>query len=68
MLNPQPLRTDSMQEEKTFKIPSRSYGITASEAADMLLISEEIKKNKTLRKEALSVLKSRKKAIEAINK
>jgi len=57
-----------MQEEKTFKIPSRSYGITASEAADMLLISEEIKKNKTLRKEALSVLKSRKKAIEAINK
>lgn len=51
---------------KEFKIPSRSYGITAVEAADMLLTAEEIKANKPLNKAALSALKAKKKAIDAV--
>ena len=50
-------------EPKTWKIPSRSYGITASEAAEVLLTAEEIKGNKPLLKVALADLKAKKKAI-----
>lgn len=53
-------------EPKTYKIPSRSYGITASEAADTLLQAEEIKGNKPLAKAAMADLKGRKKALAKI--
>lgn len=51
---------------KEYKIPSRSWGITADEAADILMTRQEIKKNKPLHKAALANLKARKKAIGAI--
>lgn len=51
---------------KEFKIPSRSYGITAGEAADVLVTAQEITKNKELNKAALKILKEKKKALEAI--
>lgn len=52
---------------KEFRIPSRSYGIVASEAADILVTAKEIKKNKPLYKAAISQLKSKQKFIsEAI--
>lgn len=55
-----------IQEPKTYKIASRDWGITAGEAGDTLLASEEIKKNKPLLKVALADLKARKKALEKI--
>lgn len=51
---------------KEFKIPSRSYGITADEAAETLLTAEEIKANKPLNKAALSALKAKKEAIDKV--
>ncbi len=51
---------------KEYKIPSRSYGITAGEAADVLVTAQEITKHKELNKAALKVLKEKKKALEAI--
>lgn len=51
---------------KEYKIPSRSYGITADEAAETLLTAEEIKANKPLIKAALTSLKAKKKAINKI--
>lgn len=56
----------STDEPKRFKIPSSSYGITASEAADTLLRAEEIKKNKPLLKAALADLRARKTAISKV--
>lgn len=56
----------STKEPKTYKIPSRDWGITASEAADTLLSAAEIKKNEPLLKVALADLKARKKAIEEV--
>ncbi len=55
-----------IEEPKTYKVPSRSYGITASEAADTLVMAEEIKKNKPLNKVALADLRERKKALNKI--
>ena len=55
-----------MAEPKTYKIPSRDWGITANEAADTLLQAEEIKKNKPLLKVALADLKARQKALAKI--
>jgi len=49
-----------------FKIPSREYGITADEAAQVLMTAEEIKGNKKLNAAALKQLKTKKKAIEKI--
>lgn len=54
------------KEPKTYKIPSRDWGITAGEAADILVSAQEIKKNKALHKLALADLKARKKAIDAV--
>lgn len=54
------------KEPKTYKIPSRSWGITSGEAADTLLSAQEIKKNKTLHKAALADLKARKKALDEV--
>ena len=54
------------KEPKTWKIPSRDWGVTASEAADILLAAEEIKENKPLLKVALADLKARKKAIDQV--
>ena len=53
-------------EPKTYKIPSRSYGITAAEAADVLVAAEEVRKNKPLMKAAVSILKEKKKALNSI--
>jgi len=65
MINGEPIMAHT-EQPKTYKIPSRSYGITASEAADTLLQAEEIKKNKPLNKVALAELKAKKKAISEI--
>lgn len=54
------------KDPKTYKIPSRDWGITAVEAADILISAQEIKKNKALQKLALADLKARKKAIDAV--
>lgn len=51
---------------KEYKIPSRSWGITADEAADVLMTRQEIKANKPLHKAALVNLKAKKKAISKI--
>ena len=51
---------------KEYKIPSRSYGITAAEAAETLLTAEEIKANKPLAKAALAALRAKKKAIAKV--
>lgn len=51
---------------KEWKIPSRSYGISADEAAEVLITAEEIKGNKSLAKAALVSLKAKKKAIEKV--
>lgn len=48
---------------KEYKIPSRDWGITASEAADTLRTAQEIKDNKPLLKAAVAILKARKKSI-----
>ena len=48
---------------KEYQIPSRSWGITADEAADILITRQEIKANKALHKAALASLKAKKKAI-----
>ena len=48
---------------KEYQIPSRSWGITADEAADILMTRQEIKANKPLHKAALANLKAKKKAI-----
>lgn len=50
-------------EPKEYKIPSRSYGITADEAAETLMTHQEIKDNKPLHKAALTVLKAKQKSI-----
>ena len=62
----EPIVMANPDEPKRYKIPSDSYGITASGAANTLLQAEEIKKNKPLLKVALADLKERKKAITKI--
>lgn len=49
---------------KEFQIASRSYGITAAEAADILIARNEILANKELNKAAMKILKEKKKAID----
>ena len=52
-----PLSTVSQpREPKRFKIPSRSFGITAEDAAEDLALAEEIKMNKPLLAAASKVL------------
>jgi hypothetical protein len=53
-------------QAKEYKVPSRSYGITAEDAANVLITAEEIKMNKPLLKAAKKHLKDRKKATEKI--
>lgn len=54
------------RQPKTYKIPSRSWGITASEAGDILVAAKEIGKNKPLNKAALADLRERKKTLAKI--
>ena len=54
----------SSKGPKEFSIPSRSYGITANEAADILIARNEILANKELNKAAMKVLKDKKKALD----
>lgn len=51
---------------KEYNIPSRSFPITASEAADIKIAAQEIKSNKELNKAALKVLREKKKAIDQV--
>lgn len=53
-------------QAKEFSIPSRSYGITADEAASVLVTAEEIKANKALNKAALANLRDQKKSIDKV--
>jgi hypothetical protein len=53
----------SSKGPKEYNIPSRSYGITANEAAEIKITAQEIKSNKELNKAALKVLREKKKAI-----
>ena len=46
------MASPSFKEPKRYKIPSDSYGITASSAAETLTRAEEIKQNKELYKAA----------------
>ena len=54
------------KKPQTFWIPSREYGITAQEAADILQVSREIRANKKLLKATLFILLAKKRAIEDI--
>jgi hypothetical protein len=54
-----------MKEPKRFELASRSFGIDASEAADVLITAKEIMANKELNKAAMKVLKDKKKAIDS---
>lgn len=56
----------SPNERKTYRIPSKDWGITASEAGSILISAEEIKKNKPLLKAALADLKAEKKARDEV--
>ena len=47
---------NSPKQPKEFKIPSRSFGITAEEAAQDLTRAEEIKMNKPLHRAASKVI------------
>lgn len=58
--------TQGISTPKQYKIPSRSYGISASEAADILMSAQEIKANKELNRAALKVLREKKKAIDKV--
>lgn len=55
-----------MARPKEYKIPSRSWGVSANEAADILITAKEIEMNKPLHKAALADLKKRKKAADAV--
>ena len=48
--------TNPVRQPKEFKIPSRSFGITPEEAAEMLSTAEEIKMNKPLWDAASKIL------------
>ena len=49
---------------KEYQIPSRSYGVNANEAAEILITAKEIMANKPLNKAAMKVLREKKKAID----
>ena len=66
MINGEIAMAGGIEEPKRYKIPSSSYGTTASEAAETLLRAEEIKENKPLHKAALTDLKLRKKVLNKI--
>ena len=55
----------SNKEPKRFELASRSFGIDAPEAADVLITAKEIMANKELNKAAMKVLKDKKKAIDS---
>lgn len=48
-----------INEPKRYKIPSRSWGMTADEAADVLVQAEEIKMNNALLQAARKVVTNR---------
>lgn len=56
----------SHKEPTQYNLPSRSFGVTAGEAADILITASEIKGHKELNKAALKILKEKKKAINDI--
>jgi len=56
----------SLKHPKEYQIPSRSYGITADEAANTLVEAQEIEANKDLNKAALASLKRKKEAISKV--
>lgn len=49
-----------------YKIPSRSWGITADEAGDILVTAKEVKNNKALYKAAIKHLKQKAKRIDEV--
>lgn len=55
----------SNKEPKRFELASRSFGITADDAAEVLITAKEIMANKPLNKAAMKVLKEKKKAIDS---
>ena len=58
--------TSKMPRDKGYKLPSSEWEVTAQEAANILVKAEEIKAHKVLNKEALAVLRKKKKAIEKV--
>ncbi|KKM08046.1 hypothetical protein LCGC14_1727760 [marine sediment metagenome] len=48
--------TNQSSEPKEFNIPSRSYGITAVNAADTLVEAQEIRNNKPLFAAAVKII------------
>jgi len=51
---------------KEYNIPSRSWPITANDAAETLVAAIEIKANKELNKAALKILRDKKKTVDKI--
>ena len=62
----EPVTMANTDQPKTYKIPSRSYGITAGEAADLLVTAQEISDHKELNAAALKVNRAKKKALAVI--
>ena len=61
-----PIAMATNKEPKTWIIPSRDWGVSADEAAGILVQAEEVKKNKDLYKAAIATLKNKKKSIDEI--
>jgi hypothetical protein len=51
---------------KEYTIPSRSWPITAQEAADTLIAAKEIQGHRELNKAALKILREKKKTVDKI--
>lgn len=51
-----------------YTLPSRTYGIDANEAAEVMITAAEIKKHPALRKATNKVLKAKQKALNSIIK
>ncbi len=63
LISEEEITVGTNKKPRTFFIPSREFGITGSDEADILITAREIRNNKELLRAAIIVLLSRKKAI-----
>lgn len=66
LIDDEEITVGANRKPQTFFIPSREYGITPNEAADMLLVAREIRSNKKLLRAAIIILLAKKRAIEVV--
>lgn len=66
LISEEEMTVGSNKKPRTYFIPSREFGITAKEAADILRVRNEIKHNQELLKAAIIILMAEKRSIEEI--